>query len=413
MLPETVRTGPLATLAPIQVGERSTAMLLAALGASLAGGVAGDADPGAVWAESGAMALTGRPDGPTLHSTGQPATVARAAVRALDLIAARPTGLDGVGLLGERAAILGLRRGGDRSAGGSARLLRAADGWLALSLARPTDIELLPALIEGAVGSEHWDAVRAWVATRTAAEATERAGLLGLPVSVLPAQVTTTSPWTLTDIGPRPATIDAPLVVNLGALWAAPLAAHLLRLCGAHIVDVESTTRPDASRDGTPEFYELLHAGNERRTYDFAAPADRAALTDLLHTADLVLEASRPRALEGLGIHAASILSASRRAGWVRITGHGRALANRVGFGDDAAVGGGLIAWDADGPVFAGDAIADPLTGILAALAATAALASDRSWLIDLSLRRSAAYSVGLGPTTGVLAARDPWVPAR
>src|ERR1700728_3362586 len=38
------------------------------------------------WATSGAMALTGREDGPPLVSIGQPATVARGALLAIELI---------------------------------------------------------------------------------------------------------------------------------------------------------------------------------------------------------------------------------------------------------------------------------------------------------------------------------------
>ncbi|MHA7834565.1 MAG: CoA transferase, partial [Algiphilus sp.] len=65
------------------------------------------------------------------------------------------------------------------------------------------------------------------------------------------------------------------------------------------------------------------------------------------------------------------------RAGrtWIAITGHGRvgADAERVAFGDDAAVAAGLswIMAQAHGtPCFVGDAVADPLTGLHAALLA-------------------------------------------
>ena len=64
------------------------------------------------------------------------------------------------------------------------------------------------------------------------------------------------------------------------------------------------------------------------------------------------------------------------RAGrvWLRITGYGTEAgsAERVAFGDDAAVAGGLVGYDGAGPVFVGDAIADPLTGLEAAAAVCA-----------------------------------------
>ena len=59
----------------------------------------------------------------------------------------RSVHVDGPALLGERAAIAGLTRRGAVSCGGSTRLLRAADGWLAVALPRPDDLDLLPAWI--------------------------------------------------------------------------------------------------------------------------------------------------------------------------------------------------------------------------------------------------------------------------
>jgi hypothetical protein len=65
----------------------------------------------------------------------------------------RPNGpaaswLPGPCLLGERAALAGLSRQAPRSVGGAFRALRAADGWLGLSLVRPDDFDLLPALAD-------------------------------------------------------------------------------------------------------------------------------------------------------------------------------------------------------------------------------------------------------------------------
>ena len=48
-----------------------------------------------------------------------------------------------------------------------------------------------------------------------------------------------------------------------------------------------------------------------------------------------------------------------------------------------------------DPPVFVGDAIADPITGIYATCAALAALVGRRGQVIDVSLVRSAAYARG------------------
>ncbi|MEY2460795.1 MAG: hypothetical protein QOG30_2625, partial [Acidimicrobiaceae bacterium] len=82
---------------------------------------------------------------------------------------------------------------------------------------------------------------------------------------------------------------------------------------------------------------------------------------------------------------------------WLSITGHGRGDSQRnwVGFGDDAAVAGGLVGWWEGAPCFMGDAIADPLTGIAGAGAVLDALREGGRWLIDCNLAGVAAYVAG------------------
>ncbi len=128
----------------------------------------------------------------------------------------------------------------------------------------------------------------------------------------------------------------------------------------------------------------------------------RRDLRDLLAAADVVIEASRPRALAQLGL-GPDDLGPDGPGLWVSITGHGRSGpgADRVAFGDDAAAAGGLVAWTARGPVFAGDALADPLTGLAAAAAAAGATRTGgspdggRRWLVDLALAEVAAWVAG------------------
>ena len=129
-----------------------------------------------------------------------------------------------------------------------------------------------------------------------------------------------------------------------------------------------------------------MHAGKELRTLDLRGPE----LPELVARADVVVEASRPRALRQLGIVAEDV----RPPVWLSITGHGRA-SNRVAFGDDAAVAGGLVAWDDAGPCFVADAVADPLTGVAAAAAVAEALAAGGRWMIDASMAGVAAWVAG------------------
>ncbi|MEH3158531.1 MAG: CoA transferase [Sphingomonas taxi] len=79
---------------------------------------------------------------------------------------------------------------------------------------------------------------------------------------------------------------------------------------------------------------------------------------------------------------------------WVSITAHGRAGdATRTGFGDDAAVAGGLV--DSRGRrqprVSSAIAIGDPLGGIAAAQAVLALVAQGRGGLVDVALAAAAA----------------------
>ena len=115
----------------------------------------------------------------------------------------------------------------------------------------------------------------------------------------------------------------SPRVVDLSALWAGPLASHLLWLAGAEVIKVESRTRPDAMRDGDSQFYALLNQGKASVVLDFAAHNDRQALHSLIAAADIVIEAARPRALAQLGFDAAEIVRKTPGLVWITITGHG------------------------------------------------------------------------------------------
>ncbi|HVY10458.1 MAG TPA: CoA transferase [Mycobacteriales bacterium] len=342
----------------------------------------------AAWARSGAMALTGRSDGPPQLVAGAPATTVRRNLEALSATAAAvgldPPPLPDERLLGERAAVMGLRRQGRVSAGGATRLLDAADGTVALTLSRQADLEVLPALLErNTVSADPWHDVAAWAAVQDARDIEERAALLGLAIGAVHHSVEAAVGGLSTPLGrpPRAASANAPLVVDLSALWAGPLCAHLLGLVGAQVLAVESTQRPDPTRDVAPGFHALLRGNAEHCSLDFTSREDVARLRDLLVGADIVIEAARPRALAQLGIDAHEV-AAEGHGTWVSITAYGRAQ-NRIGYGDDVAAAAGLLG---EGPVFAGDAVADPMTGTHAALAALSHWAAGHSGVVELSM---------------------------
>jgi hypothetical protein len=339
-----------------------------------------DSDAVTDWAASGAMALTGRPDGPPLVATG-PAVALRGALLAL--------GLDlGLELLGERAALAGFSRQGTTSCGGATRLLPVADGTVAVSLARDDDLTLLPALVEAAV-DDPWEAVTSWASVRSAEEVRERGCLLGLAVSVV-GEADDGPAWTTWHERSGVPVGRQPVVVDLSSLWAGPLAASLLGMLGCRVLKVEDPRRPDGARRGPRAFFDLLNAGAKSIALDLRGEHGRTALADLVSSADVVLEGSRPRALRQLGIVAEEVV-AEHDVTWVSITAHGRGQ-NRIGFGDDSAAAGGLVV---DG-CFVGDAVADPLTGVHAALAAWSGVRRGGARLVELALSRVAARAAAL-----------------
>jgi hypothetical protein len=386
-------------------------------------------DEVAQWAASGAMHLTGRSGGPAL---GPPAGL----VPKLAAIAAPFPGLDALALLGERAAVAGLRRGGRISCGGSCRLLRARDGWVAASLPRRDDVDAVPAWLELSgwaslapdngppAGPAVWAHVAAAVAGRRSSDLVDRARLLGLAVTALPAHPSerraSRSPVSVERLGPSEPRVRTRradgrdlaglLVIDLTALWAGPLCTGLLAARGADVVKVESRGRPDGARHGPPAFFDLLNGHKRSVLLDLAQRDDVGRLAALLQRADVVVEASRPRALEQLGLRAHELVVTGPTV-WVSITGHGRAGddGHRIAFGDDAAVAGGLVADDDGSPVFCADAVADPLTGIMAARACLDALTDGGRVLLDVAMTAVAADLAGPTlPVTGGLVASSP-----
>ena len=371
-------------------------------------------DAVADWAASGVVALTGRPDGPPLVPPGGAATVAR---ELADRVAARtawtdfPVRLDGRRLLSERAAFTGHTRRGPVSAGGSCRLLPTADGWAAVSCARPDDPLLLGALVGRELTGDPWPVLAKWLRTHPGSELAERAELLG--IAAAPVRSPAVPPAELPELPPR--SVAGLLVIDFSALWAGPLCAHLLGLAGARVVKVETPDRPDGARRGDPAFYRLLHGGHESVVLDPSTRSGRTALAALVDAADIVVEASRPRALAGFGLDAGAAVAAGTT--WVSITAAGRG-SPRVGFGDDVAAAAGLVALDEDGsPLFCGDALADPLTGLTAAALAMTAPPDGSGVLWDVAMADVVARTLHTragghsdGPARAARRAEPDWV---
>ena len=345
-----------------------------------------------LWRESGAMWLSGTADASPRHCTAPVASAMQGAWLALCALAPATldASFDAHFLLGERAAISGLQRAGQVSAGGAAHLLAAVDGWIVLNLARQDDWTLLQAWLETRV--DNLEQLRAAVETRASQMLVSRGRLMGLAVAILPKL--------LPDVPfdrwlkrrrlsvPEETGQRKPLVVDLSSLWAGPLCSQMLQACGARVIRVESLRRPDGARRGPAAFHNLLNAGKESVALALDTKEGRRGLSALLTQGDIVIEGSRPRALEQMGIDAATMVAQGSSKVWLSITGYGRETPYRdwVAFGDDAGVASGLANAVGSPPVFCADAVADPHTGMHGAVAALQSWQAGGGELLDVSL---------------------------
>ena len=338
---------------------------------------------------------------PTDTAPGPAIPLARWASRKLQELAAlagshRIATLDGPTLLGERAAMNGWLVPGLASAGlGGSKLMRTADNrWFALTILRDVDREMLPALFAGDIArvSDAQTIARA-VGRHEIAGLLDRGRALGLPVASAD-EKPLAPPVEIITRGRRRTRTNThrPLVVDLSAIWAGPLAGHLFWLAGAEVVKVESPGRPDLIRRDDPATFDVINQGKANVALDLADNADREALVALIRRADIVIESSRPRALRHLGIDAEALVREVPGLVWLSVTGHGATgeAANWAGVGNDCSVAAGLsrAMERAGGRMgYVGDAITDPLTGI------TAALAGWRSYLNGEAVRIGFAMS--------------------
>src|SRR3984957_5954535 len=343
------------------------------------------------WAGSGLAYLTGPIDGKPDFSRA--AVLAEARRVSTDIAGLLGVEVDAAAMLAGRAAIHGLTRRGRISSGGATRLLRTVDGWCAVALPRDDDVEALPALMEaGAFAGDPWAVLSRWVATRSTEEVVDRAKLLDIAVAAF-GEVAAEPPTVRrcgASAGPRRA--DGLLVADLSSLGAGPLCGQLLARAGAVVVKVERPSRPDGTRRGEPAFFDWMNTGKLSYCLDF--DSDRDALHRLLDAADIVIEGSRPAALRRRGLTAEDLAGRTGRI-WLRISGYCD-QPDRPAFGDDAAVAGGLVGATADGPVFCGDAIADPLSGLEGARAVGESLRRGGAEVVEVSMAQVAARYAAL-----------------
>jgi hypothetical protein len=348
----------------------------------------------AQWGSSGLAYLTGLSDGPPDFSR------ANILDRAERIAAAAGAETSAAALLAGRAGLLGLTRAGQVSAGRATRLLAARDGWCAVTLSRPEDVAAVPALLlADDVPADPWPVLQRWAATCLVSAITERAGLLDIPVAALGEAAAAPARIRHAESRSSPRGPAGLLVADLSSMWAGPLCGHLLARAGAMVVKVESPRRPDGTRGGNRAFFDWMNGAKLAYCVDFDRQADE--LRELLAMSDVVIEGSRPAALARRRLGPDDVAPRAGRI-WLRISGHDE-HSGRPAFGDDAAVAGGLVGSGLgagfDGPVFCGDAIADPLTGLEATLAVIESLGRGGGEMIQVSMAAVAATYAAL-PTS-------------
>ncbi len=344
------------------------------------------------WAMSGAMSLTGESSGPPR----QVPVGVTLRMEQLATIIGEITGLsiDGPALLGERAAIAGYTRQGNRSVGGHAQLVESIDKPICINFARPDDLLLIPAWLQEEIDPNNRMEVLSSLKKFESQQLMKQADLLGIPLGV-PDVEEYEYPAYLTEGKKSKKRAESTLVIEFGSLWASPLCGDLLRRSGCRVIKIESLSRPDGARRGPPGFFDLLNGGKESLALDFKDDSSLKFLRKIVKEADVIVEGSRPRALRQLGVDAETEVENGKV--WISITGYGRTgpRSKGVAFGDDAAVSGGLFLKD---PLsFIADAVADPSAGLLAAVIALSALESEKGWLIDVPLSAVANWICGIG----------------
>src|SRR6516165_2149215 len=90
-------------------------------------------------------------------------------------------------------------------------------------------------------------------------------------------------------------------ILTLATNLPGPVAVARLHQLGASVTKIEPP-QGDALQHARPDWYRALHQGQEVIRLNLKDPADRASLEPRLAEADLLITATRPAALERLGL---------------------------------------------------------------------------------------------------------------
>jgi crotonobetainyl-CoA:carnitine CoA-transferase CaiB-like acyl-CoA transferase len=200
-------------------------------------------------------------------------------------------------------------------------------------------------------------------------------------------------------------------VIDMSTVVAGPGCARYLADYGADVIKVERPGTGDSARtmgfvdaDGVSLFYKLLNRGKRSVVLDLKDADGVAAMRRLCAAADVLVDNSRPGALERLGLGPDVLLADNPRLVITRVSGFGLdgPYAQRPGFATLAEAMSGFAALngEADGPpILPPIALTDEVTALAAAFATMVAVHSGVGQVVDVNLLESLFQIMGPLPS--------------
>ncbi len=211
---------------------------------------------------------------------------------------------------------------------------------------------------------------------------------------------------------PRRQALEGLRVIDCSTVLAGPGCARYLADFGADVIKVERPETGDTTRsmgwrdprDGITLFWKLLGRGKRTIVLDLKDADDHATMLRLVESADVLVENFRPGTLERLGLAPEVLHERNPDLVITRITGFGQdgPYAGRPGFATLAEAMSGLAAinGEPDGaPLLPPIALADEVSGLVAAFATMVAVHSGVGQVVDVSLLESLFQLMGPLPS--------------
>jgi crotonobetainyl-CoA:carnitine CoA-transferase CaiB-like acyl-CoA transferase len=226
-----------------------------------------------------------------------------------------------------------------------------------------------------------------------------------------PASIPTPMPQTTT-VDPGP--LDGVRVLDLGTVYAAPIAAMLLGDFGADVVKVEHPRGDPArthghNKDGHGLWWKVISRNKRAVTLDLGRPQGRELLEGLVEQADVLIENFRPGVMEKWELGPDRLHELNAGLVMLRVTGFGQfgPYNKRRAFGTLAEAMSGFAhqTGQADGPpTLPPFGLADGVTGLAGAVAVLLALYhrdtnGGRGQVVDVSLLEPLLTLLGPGPS--------------